>query len=147
MRPQPFRRTRRSSFLLTSLAVVLVAAFLSPLLQAAMTAIKTPEQITQAKSPIWPLDPATFDYQGSTYDVYQVPVDGVNASWPWWRRGGPKVNSSTRPTRKPASITWEGSWRTLDPVWQLAPQWTNFAEVWTLINYPEAACSTPSPSP
>ena len=67
-----------------------------------MTALKTPEQITQAKSPIWPADPATFDYQGSNYDVYRVPVEGLG-SLPWWRKGGPKANSSTRPTRKPAS--------------------------------------------
>ncbi len=141
MRPQPFRRTRRT-FLLTSLAVVLVAAFLSPLLQAAMTALKTPEQITQAKSPIWPADPATFDYQGSTYDVYQVPIEGATRELALVEKGRTESQFVDPANPDAGLITWQGSWRTLDPVWKFAPQWTNFAEVWTLINYPRLLFNT-----
>ena len=91
-----------------------------------MTALKTPEQITQAKSPIWPADPATFDYQGSNYDVYRVPVEGHSGACP----GGERADESqfVDPANPEAGlITWQGSWRTLDPVWRFAPQWTNFA--------------------
>jgi multiple sugar transport system permease protein len=39
-------------------------------------------------------------------------------------------------------VRWEGSWRTLEPVWVFAPQWGNFLEVWDLINYPRLLFNT-----
>ena len=41
-----------------------------------------------------------------------------------------------------APIVWQGSWRTLEPVWQFAPHWENFAEVWDLIDYPRLLFNT-----
>ena len=41
-----------------------------------------------------------------------------------------------------APIVWQGSWRTLDHVWKLAPHWENFAKVWDLIDYPRLLFNT-----
>ena len=41
-----------------------------------------------------------------------------------------------------APIVWQGSWRTLEPVWQFAPHWENFGEVWDLIDYPRLLFNT-----
>ena len=142
MRPQPFRRTRRT-FLLTSREHGTCGDF-SRRCWAAMTALKTPEQITQAKSPIWPADPATFDYQGSTYDVYQVPIEGPLGSLPWWRKGGPKANSSTsQPGSRPDHLA--GLLAHARPGVAVRPAMDQLCEVWTLINYPRLLFST-SPS-
>jgi multiple sugar transport system permease protein len=37
---------------------------------------------------------------------------------------------------------WQGSWRTLEPVWTLAPHWENFERVWNLIDYPRLLFNT-----
>src|SRR5918995_341958 len=65
------------SFAVTFFAVVVLAAFLSPMLRTVTIALKSTEQITASNSPLWPADPATFTVEGRAYDVYQVPVDGV----------------------------------------------------------------------
>ena len=39
-------------------------------------------------------------------------------------------------------ITWQGSWRSLEQPWEFAPQWGNFAEVWTRINFPRLMFNT-----
>ena len=59
------------------LLVVLVAAFLSPLVQAALTAREVPGPDHPGRTlRCCPSDPATFEFEGETYDVYEVPVDG-----------------------------------------------------------------------
>ncbi len=40
------------------------------------------------------------------------------------------------------TITWQGSWRTLERAWVLAPRWENFGEVWTLIDFPRLLFNT-----
>ncbi len=39
-------------------------------------------------------------------------------------------------------IRWEGSWRALEQPWEFAPQWGNFVEVWTRINFPRLLLNT-----
>jgi multiple sugar transport system permease protein len=39
-------------------------------------------------------------------------------------------------------ITVDGSWRRLDRVWELAPEWGNYAKVWDLIDYPRLLFNT-----
>jgi multiple sugar transport system permease protein len=39
-------------------------------------------------------------------------------------------------------ITWQGSWRALSRSWSLAPQWSNYVDVWTQINYPRLLLNT-----
>ena len=76
-RPRTRAATARS-FAVTFFAVVVLAAFLSPMLRTVTTALKSTEQITQAGAPLWPADSATFEYEGETYDVYHVPLpDGT----------------------------------------------------------------------
>ena len=142
MRSRPAAAGR--SFVLTFIAVVFLAAFLSPLIRAASVALKTPEQISQVDSPIWPADPVTFTYAGRPYDVYTVPLaDGTTARLALVTKG-----RSESKFADPAAgadgplITWQGSWRTLEHVWTLSPTWSNFGDVWTLIDYPRLLFNT-----
>lgn len=130
------------AFLPTFVAVVLVAAFLSPLLQAALTSLKSQDQITQAKSPLLPSDPVTYEYEGDVYDVYRVPIDGESRALALVDRGRTQSGFIDPTNPDAGTITWEGSWRTLEPVWQLAPVWTNFSDVWTLIKFPRLLFNT-----
>ena len=75
------RRPRRPrdatrSFALTFLMVAILAAFLSPVLRAVMVSLKTPDQLSETNAPFLPSLPQTFDWQGKTYDIYVVPLEG-----------------------------------------------------------------------
>ena len=135
-------RSVGQSFAVTFFAVVLLAAFLSPLIRAASYSIKSPEQISQVDSPIYPADPLQFTYQGRDYDVYQVPIEGTTRSLALVKKGRAK-SQFVDPTKPSAGlITWEGSWRTLQRTWTFAPNFSNFADVWNLINYPRLLFNT-----
>jgi multiple sugar transport system permease protein len=132
------------SFLMTLIAVVFVAAFLSPLVRSVSIALKTPEQISQVDSPIWPADSVKFTYKNRSYDVYTVPFpDGTSRQLALVTKGR-TASKFADPAAGPDAplITWEGSWRTLPHVWTLSPTWSNFGDVWDLIDYPRLLFNT-----
>ena len=122
--------------------VAIAIAFLSPLAYSFMTSLKTPEQITQPNSPPWPADPRTFEFEGETYDVYFVPIDGAVRELALVKKG--RQQSEFIDPANPAAgrIVWDGSWRTLDQPWQFAPVWSNYADVWNLIGFPRLLFNT-----
>jgi len=131
------------SFLITLIAVLAIAAFLSPMLRSITYALKSTDQITQAHTPLYPADPVTFSYQGKDLPILIVPLPD----------GSTRELALLEPLRKQstfvdpaapdaAPIVWQGSWRTLEPIWQFAPHWENFAEVWKLIDYPRLLFNT-----
>jgi hypothetical protein len=75
--PRPSRRATTQPFLVTLIAVLLVAAFLSPLLRAATSAVKSPEQLGQSGSPLLPSDIATIEVDGEAVELFEVPIDGT----------------------------------------------------------------------
>jgi multiple sugar transport system permease protein len=142
-RPPRERGDTGRAFLLTLIAVVTVAAFLSPMLRSIAFAVKSSSQVTQSGSPLYPADPATFNYQGKDLPLLVVPLpDGTTKTLALLE---PARKSSTfidpsNPDAPP--ITWVGSWRTLDHIWLLAPHFENFGKVWDLIDYPRLLFNT-----
>jgi multiple sugar transport system permease protein len=138
--PRQANTTR--SFLLTLIAVLLVAAFLSPLLRAATSSIKSTEQNGQAGSPLLPSDIKTINVEGESVELFNLPIDGTVREMGLLKRG--RTESQFVDPADPAAppITWQGSWRTLEPVWEFAPHWENYAEVWDLIDYPRLLFNT-----
>jgi multiple sugar transport system permease protein len=131
------------SFTLTFIAVVIVAAFLSPLLRSFTMSIKSPEQIAQVNDPLLPSSPATFEYEGRPYDVYRVPMpDGATRELALIKKG--RTSSTFVDPADPAAnlIVWQGQWRTLDPAWHLDPQWHNYLDIWNQIDYPRLLFNT-----
>ena len=136
------RQDAMRSFVVTFFAVVVVAAFLSPLVRAATMSVKNSGQLSQAGAPIYPADPETFTYHGRDYDVYEVPIDGTVRELALVTKGRNESEFVDPANPDAGPIKWEGSWRTLEPVWVFAPQWGNFLEVWDLINYPRLLFNT-----
>ena len=130
------------SFAATFLMVVLVAAFLSPLVHSLTVSLKTPEQISQLHSPFYPADPQKFEHEGETYDVYQVPIDGTVRELALFRKG--RQDSDFLDPADPAAgpIFWEGSWRSLEPAWRFNAHVENYGEVWDLIKFPQLMFNT-----
>jgi multiple sugar transport system permease protein len=142
------RRGRRmqppslKSFTITFFAVVLLAAFLSPMLRTVSIAIKSKAQITETNAPLWPGDPATFEYEGRNYGVYHVTIDGVTRDLALVKKGRQESQFVDPANAGAGLITWQGSWRALERSWELAPQWGNFGSVWKLIDFPRLLFNT-----
>jgi multiple sugar transport system permease protein len=145
-RPQ-YRRRRLPkntgrSFLFTFVMVVVLAAFLAPVLRSLAVSLRTPEQVGQIDSPQWPAVPRTFDYQGETYDLYTVTIDGVARQLALTKPGRAQSQFIDPANVAAGPITWVGSWRTLERVWDFAPAWQNYVDVWNLIDYPRLLFNT-----
>ena len=142
-RPPAERGDSSRRFLITLIAVLAVAAFLSPLLRSVAYSLKSIEQITQAHSPLYPADPVTFSFQGEELPILNVPMpDGTIrqlALLEPLRRQSTFIDPGAPDA---APIEWQGSWRTLEPIWQFAPHWENFGQVWDLIDYPRLLFNT-----
>ena len=63
-------------------------------------------------------------------------------SSPSSRRAGSPVDFIDPANPDAGTITWQGSWRTLEQPWQLAPHWENYAKVWDLIDFPRLLFNT-----
>jgi multiple sugar transport system permease protein len=143
LRVPQFRKRRRSAAewtrigVLTTVFVAILIAFLSPLVYSVLTSIKTPTQITQPNAPLLPSDPATFEWQGQDYPVYYVPLpDGTTQELALVKPGRQQSDFIDPANPDAGTITWQGSWRTLDQPWVVAPHWENYAQVWDLIDIP-----------
>jgi multiple sugar transport system permease protein len=128
---------------LTSLFVAILIAFLSPLAYSLMTSLKTPEQITAPNAPILPSDPATYDYNGKTVNIYNVPMlDGTIRTLALIKPGRSQADFIDPANPGAGPITWQGSYRTLSQPWQVAPHWENYSQVWDLIDFPKLLRNT-----
>lgn len=130
------------SLLLTSFTVMLLALFLSPLLRTLTMSLKSADQITTLGAPVWPADPATYEWEGREYDVYLVPIDGTTRELALVEKGRQESGFVDPANPQAGVIRWEGSWRALEQPWEFAPRWGNFAEVWTRINFPRLLFNT-----
>jgi multiple sugar transport system permease protein len=135
-------RNAGKSFLFTFIFVALLAGFLSPLLRSLAVSFQTPAQVGKADSPLYPATPGTYLYNGKTYDLYTVPIDGTARSLALVTKG--RAESKFVDPGNPGAglITWQGSWRTLDRAWTFSPEWKNYSDVWNLISYPRLLFNT-----
>jgi len=145
-RARPRSADRGRSFVMTFIAVVVVAAFLSPLVRSATLSIKSPQQVAAVDSPLWPVSPKTFTYRDRDYPMYEVPLpDGSTRELALVRKGL-KQSSFADPADPNAQtaplIKWDGSWRDLTPIQVLDPHFENYANVWNGINYPRLILNT-----
>ena len=139
---RPRSRQPLRSFAFTFAAIVVLALFLSPMLRSASIALKSSEQLGEANGPVWPGTPERFEYEGREYDIYQVPIDGTTRELALVRKGQ-KESDFVDPANPGAGlVNWQGSWRALDHVWRLDPKWSNFGEVWELIDMPRLLFNT-----
>jgi multiple sugar transport system permease protein len=130
------------TFVLTFVVIVLLAFFLSPLLRSTTVAFKTTEQATRAGAPAWPASPATFEFEGREYEVYQVPLPEGIRELALVRKGREQSEFVDPANPSAGRITWEGSWRSLDQAWKFDPTLKNFEDAWNLIDYPRLLFNT-----
>ncbi len=129
--------------LVTAVFVAALIAFLSPLAYSAIVSIKSPEQVSQANTPILPSDPKTFEVDGKEYSVYFVPLpDGTTKELALVKPGRQQSDFIDPANPDAGTVTWQGSWRTLTRAWTLSPAFQNYADVWELIDFPRLLFNT-----
>ncbi len=62
---------------LTMLTLVLLSAYLLPLLYMVTASFQPAGQASIPGAPVYPAAPITAVYQGQTYPIYAVPIDGA----------------------------------------------------------------------
>ncbi len=139
------RQTRRFTAAagVTLLAVTVVSAFLMPLAYMLATSVKDQSQLTAVGAPLYPASPQTFEYQGESYPVFDVPApDGQVHSWALVEphREDAIFVDPANPDAGP--IEWVGRWRTLQQHWTLDLQLGNFAAAWETIDFPRLFLNT-----
>lgn len=140
-RLRPTKNAGRS-FLLTFIVVVILAAFLSPILRSVFVSLKTTEQVGALDAPPWPAVHGEFTYQGKEYDVYDVPIDGATKPLALVKKGRDSSQFVDPANEAAGLITWAGSWRSLSRSWTFQPEFGNYATVWNEIAYPRLLFNT-----
>jgi multiple sugar transport system permease protein len=129
-------RTVVASVGLTGLGLLVLFLFLVPMFYGIATALKTSEQFSRVGAPPWPASEGQYVYEGESYAVYRVPIGDEIREMALVQKGR-TVSYFVDPAHPEAGlIEWEGAWRQLDRAWQFDPQWANFSEAWTTIDFP-----------
>jgi multiple sugar transport system permease protein len=127
---------------LTLVAAVLLGGYLLPMLYMVNTSLQQPSQRVTAGAPVYPAVPATGTYQGQTYPIYEVPINGTTRAL-MLVDAGRESSTFVDPADPSATlIDWEGRWRTLSQSWTFAPQIDNFTTVWNQLNFPRLLFNT-----
>ena len=127
---------------ITLFAVVLLTAFLLPLASMVTLALEDAGQRTTPGAPFYPASPATGTYQGETYEIYSVPIDGANRDLMLVKKGRSESTFIDPADESQTPIVWQGSWRTLTQAWSFDPKWSNFSTVWSQLSFPRLLFNT-----
>jgi multiple sugar transport system permease protein len=141
----PIARTYRrflGKSLLLMVALILIGAYLLPMLYMVTTAFQQPGQSTVPGAPVWPAEPQTATYEGQEYPLYSVPIDGAIRSLILIDKGreSSMFIDPTDPSATP--IEWEGRWRTLEQAWVFSPEIDNFTTAWNQLDFPRLLRNT-----
>jgi len=126
----------------TMFAVILVSAFLSPLLYMVTTSFQQPSQIATPGAPLWPAKPRVGTFEGQEYPIYAVTIDGAERQLMLVepsRESSVFVDPSDPSGTK---IEWQGRWRTLKQSWEFSPLFENYTTVWNQLNFPRLLTNT-----
>ena len=81
-------------------------------------------------------------HSGEALDLVLLPIDGTTKQMAILERGRLESTFIDPAAPEAPPVVWQGSWRTLEPVWVFAPHWSNYADVWNLIDYPRLIFNT-----
>jgi multiple sugar transport system permease protein len=127
---------------LTLFTVMILSAFLLPLLAMLTTSLQNAGQRTTPGAPIYPASPATGTYLGETFEIYDVPIDGALKSLMLVKKGRSESTFVDPADAAQTPIVWQGAWRTLQQSWVFDPKLSNFGTVWSQLNFPRLLFNT-----
>jgi multiple sugar transport system permease protein len=127
---------------ITMFALIIVSAYLLPLVYMVTTAFEQPGQISTPGAPFWPAEPLVGTFQGKEYPIYSVPIDGITRQLMLIDPGRESSVFADPADPNSPTIEWQGRWRTLQQAWTFSPQVDNFTTVWSQLNFPRLLLNT-----
>jgi multiple sugar transport system permease protein len=127
---------------ITMLAVVILSAYLLPLLYMVTTAFQQPGQSSTPGAPVYPAKPLTGTYQGEEFPIFTVTIDGVTRDLILIKKGREESTFVDPADATATPIPWVGRWRTLQQAWTFAPEVKNFTTAWSQLNFPRLLFNT-----
>ena len=128
--------------MVTSLTLAVLIPFLIPMLYGVVTALKTDAQFSKTGAPWWPATEAQYEYEGKTYDMYRVPIDGEIKDLALVVKGRQQSQFIDPDNPDAGLIVWDGVWRQLERDWSFDPQWNNFVRAWNTVKFPRLLGNT-----
>lgn len=121
--------------LITSVALVILFMYLMPLAYSFVTSLKTKQQVSDINAPLLPSLPELYNYEGKDVSVVMVPLETGMKALALVKKG--RSSSVFIDPKDPAAteITWEGSWRTLKPIYTRSITWANYPKAFRTINF------------
>jgi multiple sugar transport system permease protein len=127
---------------ITMFAIIICSAYLLPLLYMVTTSFQQAGQASTPGAPVYPAAPITAIYDGQSYPIYAVPIDGTTRNLMLVEKGR-ESSVFVDPTDPLATrIEWVGRWRTLDQAWSFAPETANYSTAWSQLNFPRLLFNT-----
>jgi multiple sugar transport system permease protein len=121
--------------MITSVTLVILLLYLLPLGYSVTTSLKSKPQVSDVRAPLLPSSRRTYEHQGQTFDVVQVPIDGELRDLALVRRGRSESAFIDPAAPHLGEIVWQGSWRTLPPVYALDFRWENYPRAFRFIDF------------
>jgi multiple sugar transport system permease protein len=137
------RRMRRFTAMsgMTMLAIMIVSAFLLPLVFMVTMSFKDKSQLTALGAPWYPATAETFQYEGEDYPLYTVPLpDGTTRSLALYEPG--REQSTWLDPANGQTIEWVGRWRSLAPSYAFDLYTDNFVTAWDALDFPRLLFNT-----
>jgi multiple sugar transport system permease protein len=124
--------------LATLLVIFVLLIFLLPFGNMISVALRSIDQLSQTQNDsIFPMSAQQFEYNGTKYDVYEVPLpDGTIKTLALSKKG--RASSEFIDPANPSAppIVWQGAWRQLEAHLVFTPHPENFQNAWELANFP-----------
>ena len=127
---------------ITMFALILLSAYLLPLLYMVTAAFSPAGQANTPGSPVYPAAAVTGVYEGQSYPIYAVPINGTTRNLMLITKGRESSTFVDPADASATPIEWPGRWRTLAQAWTFAPQLENFTTVWSQLNFPRLLFNT-----
>lgn len=124
--------------IVTMIAFGIAALYLLPFVNMTLISLKSQQQLVgSTDSPILPMSADLYTYEGEDYEVFQVPdANGVTRPMALVEKGRQSSQFIDPANPDAGLITWEGSWRQLEPAMTLEIHTENFGVAWELIDFP-----------
>lgn len=129
------RRRLLNQSAITLFALIILSIYLMPLGYGVINSLKTQAQASDARAPLLPSDPVTFEYEGEEYEVFTVPTDDGEKQYALIDAGRRESTMLDISNVEAGTFEWEGNWRTLLPVTEPAFHFDNYPEAWQTIDF------------
>lgn len=118
------------SALLSLFLLIVLAAYLSPLVYMLVTSLKEPAQLNDSKAPLYPAVNPQFKYEGIDYPVMIVPTAEGNKEWAMVTRRRTYAEFIDPQDPSKGLIRWDGNWRALEKAYQYQVSFDIFPRLW-----------------